>query len=377
MEMEGTWNTRFKSFLGWIALSMVWRVSFAFQTQLLAKPGFLSAHGFVLKVQKTEARGLLMSSRKADKYSMPVAQPEFSWHHSMIRVKDPAVSLSFYQDFFGMKPVGQPQQNSDGSSSYFLASPQATGEEHFEKSVWNFPGTCIELRHEKDVPKDSSFRYANGNVEPYRGFGHIAFFTDDVYADCETLVKKGVQFQKKPNDGRMKGLAFALDPDGYWIEIITRSEGTALKGCTLAQTMLRVKDPRKSMEFYRNILGMDLLMQKDFSDFSLYFLQSGTAPKIASDPQNPDAASEAMRGSPLPILELTHNHGTENDPDFSYHNGNTEPKGFGHLGFLVEDINAVSKFLQSADYEFEVHGKPKSICVHDPDNYPVQIFEKI
>jgi len=29
----------------------------------------------------------------------------------------------------------------------------------------------------------------------------------------------GVDFLKKPDDGRMKGLAFIKDPDGYWIEI--------------------------------------------------------------------------------------------------------------------------------------------------------------
>lgn len=36
------------------------------------------------------------------------------------------------------------------------------------------------------------------------------------------MEKKGVQFQKKPDAGGMKGLAFAKDPDGYWIEIIKR-----------------------------------------------------------------------------------------------------------------------------------------------------------
>jgi len=29
-----------------------------------------------------------------------------------------------------------------------------------------------------------------------------------------------VEFIKKPNDGKMKGLAFIKDPDGYWIEIL-------------------------------------------------------------------------------------------------------------------------------------------------------------
>ncbi len=31
----------------------------------------------------------------------------------------------------------------------------------------------------------------------------------------------GVEFVKKPTDGKMKGLAFIKDPDGYWIEILS------------------------------------------------------------------------------------------------------------------------------------------------------------
>lgn len=30
------------------------------------------------------------------------------------------------------------------------------------------------------------------------------------------------------------------------------------------------------------------------------------------------------------VLELTHNHGTEKEEGPQYHNGNTEPKGFGY-----------------------------------------------
>ena len=38
-----------------------------------------------------------------------------------------------------------------------------------------------------------------------------------------------------------------------------------------------------------------------------------------------------------PVLELTHNHGTEHQEDFSHFTGNEpERKGFGHIGFLVE-----------------------------------------
>ena len=43
--------------------------------------------------------------------------------------------------------------------------------------------------------------------------GHIAVHCNDVYKVSVDLEENGVQFQKKPDEGRMKGLAFALDPD--------------------------------------------------------------------------------------------------------------------------------------------------------------------
>jgi hypothetical protein len=46
---------------------------------------------------------------------------------------------------------------------------------------------------------------------------------------------------------------------------------------------------------------------------------------------------------PLP-LQLTHNWGTESDPEFhGHHSGNTEPKGFGHIGLAVPDVYAACK----------------------------------
>lgn len=83
------------------------------------------------------------------------------------------------------------------------------------------------------------------------------------------------------------------------------------------QTMLRIKDPKKSLPFYQDILGCTLVNELHFPNakFSLYFL--GTFPEGTKlpDPTSPEAA-EYARSISGTLLELTHNHGTEDDPEF-------------------------------------------------------------
>jgi lactoylglutathione lyase len=39
-------------------------------------------------------------------------------------------------------------------------------------------------------------------------------------AACARFEEQGVNWKKRLTDGVMKTIAFILDPDGYWVEII-------------------------------------------------------------------------------------------------------------------------------------------------------------
>ncbi len=48
----------------------------------------------------------------------------------------------------------------------------------------------------------------------------IGVSVDDIDAACKRFDDERVGWKKRLTDGRMKNVAFILDPDGYWIEII-------------------------------------------------------------------------------------------------------------------------------------------------------------
>jgi len=129
----------------------------------------------------------------------------------------------------------------------------------------------------------------------------------------------------------------------------------------LLHTMLRVGNLEKSIRFYTEVFAMKLLSKHDFPDgrFTLAFLGYG------SEKDNT-------------VLELTHNWG-DTPETFSYHNGNSEPKGFGHIGFHVPDADAACARFEALDVPFQKglnEGSMKGIAfIKDPDGYWIEIFD--
>ena len=150
-------------------------------------------------------------------------------------------------------------------------------------------------------------------------------------------------------------------------------------GYTFNHTMLRVKDPAKSLAFYTGVLGMTLLAVKKFPamGFDLYFLAKLTESERENLPAGADLEIFAFRQRG--ILELTHNYGTETQADFSYHDGNAEPQGFGHICFSVPNLDEAVAWFDENNVEFKKRpdeGSMKNIVfIKDIDGYWIEIVQ--
>ena len=154
---------------------------------------------------------------------VPAATRGFVLNHSMLRVKDPAVSLDFYTRVLGMRVLRKLDFPEMSFSLYFLAKladdavvPDDVG----ERTAFTFSQHgLLELTHNWGTESQADFKYHDGNAQP-QGFGHICFSVPDLDAAVAWFDSHQVPYVKRPEQGKMKDVAFIKDPDGYWIEIV-------------------------------------------------------------------------------------------------------------------------------------------------------------
>ncbi|MBD3584729.1 lactoylglutathione lyase [Salinimonas sp. HHU 13199] len=158
---------------------------------------------------------------------------------------------------------------------------------------------------------------------------------------------------------------------------LCEDKDTATNDFVFNQTMLRIADPERSLDFYTRIMGMTLLRKLDFKDmkFSLYFL---TAEKDLSAISKDEATRTTQTFGRPAMLELTHNW-DDTPENADYHNGNSEPKGFGHIGFHVPDLEAACSRFEDLGVSFQKRpdeGSMKGLAfIKDPDGYWIEIFD--
>ncbi|BBL79631.1 lactoylglutathione lyase [Rubrobacter xylanophilus] len=120
-------------------------------------------------------------------------------------------------------------------------------------------------------------------------------------------------------------------------------------------TCYRVLDLDRSIDFYTNKLGLELVRKVP----------------IGEEATN---AFIGVPGDPEPRLELTLNH----DRETPYELG----EGYSHVAFAVEDLDALAERLERAGgVEFE--SRPHAIStgtrlffVRDPDGYRIEFVER-
>ncbi|KAH6696813.1 glyoxalase I [Plectosphaerella plurivora] len=302
----------------------------------------------------------------------------YKLNHTMIRVKDPKKSVEFYEHL-GMSVIKKLEQPEAKFDLYFLAY-DAPGALSAGASVFDREG-IIELTHNYGTENDPEYKANTGNAEPHRGFGHVCISVDNIQAACKRIEDAGYPFQKKLSDGRMRHIAFAKDPDGYWVEIISWNDVSKTENVTstdvstyrMNHSMIRVKDAQKTLNFYQDVFGMTLFRTNENTSagFTLYFLGY---PGEQGGPVEGEGTAKREG-----LLELTWNHGTEKDESFKYHNGNDQPQGFGHICVTVDDLDAACQRFEDLGVNWKkrlTDGRMKTVAfILDPDNYWIEIVQ--
>ena len=124
----------------------------------------------------------------------------------------------------------------------------------------------------------------------------------------------------------------------------------------MIHTMIRVLDEETSLNFYQTVFGLTIADELDFEDFKLIYIS------------NKEQTFE---------LELTINKSQTTPYDL----GN----GYGHLAFVVEDLESEHQRLSSAGFSpkdivhFNHEGKTlaKFFFIEDPDGYKIEVLEKL
>lgn len=146
----------------------------------------------------------------------------------MLRIKDPRKAIPFFERL-GMRYLTRVDNESESRTHYYLAyttkEAPAEAEAVEEKQKWisSLRECTLHLVHEWGS-ENKETELVNGNVKPYRGFGHVGMIVDDVHKTTERMEECGYKVVRKASPFADVGtISFVEEPSTkYWVELITR-----------------------------------------------------------------------------------------------------------------------------------------------------------
>ena len=118
----------------------------------------------------------------------------------------------------------------------------------------------------------------------------------------------------------------------------------------LAHTMIRVRDLERTLEFYRDLIGLREVGRKEIGDEATLVFLTDEDEKY--------------------FVELTYNH---DNPDY------TLGDQYGHLAFGADDLDEVEVDVRRRGWQYwpsRPELKSRYLFVCDPDGYDVEIIER-
>ncbi|KAL3844169.1 hypothetical protein ACJIZ3_001572 [Penstemon smallii] len=266
--------------------------------------------------------------------------------HVVYHVGNLDKTIKFYTECLGMKVLRKRDIPEDGYSNAFLG---------YGPEVSNF---TMEL----------AYNYGVDNYDIGTGFGHYGFTVENAAKVVDLMKFKGARVTKEPvlvkDGGRV---AFAEDPDGYTCKLIE----TGPTSEPLSQVMLRVGDLDRSIDFYKKLeylililpdeltkaYGMELIRKRDNPE------NKYTTAVMGYGPEDKNA-----------VLELTYTYGIK-----EYNKGN----GYVQIAIGTDDVYKTAEAIKYHGGEIIREPGPLpglntkiTVCL-DPDGWKTAFVDNI
>lgn len=119
---------------------------------------------------------------------------------------------------------------------------------------------------------------------------------------------------------------------------------------SLSSTILRVRDGAASAQFYARYFGMMLVnVEKAADGETRHYLATIPDGQNSPIPTTAEAAAYVQEAPRTMLVLLQLGAGAP----AKYHNGNSDPRGYGHIGFIVDDVTGFCAKLEADGVAFQ------------------------